>query len=636
MITYYKRDAVQLGARLCLVGGADVGRVARVTNTLPIGQGTTLRTYRLALAATGEYTQAVGGGTVGGALAAMATTMNRVNGIYERNVSVRLTMVANNNLIVYTNPLNQPYSNGNGVAMLGQNQLTLDAVIGSANYDIGHVFSTGGGGVAGLRVPCIDGSKALGVTGLTNPTGDVFDVDFVSHEIGHQFGGNHTFNGLTESCGGGNRSGSTAYEPGSGSTIMAYAGICGAENLQPNSDDHFHIESLSEITAFINNGSTGGSCPVATATGNTVPTVNAGTDYTIPKGTPFELTATGSDGDGHMLTYGWEEYDLGAAAPPNTDDLASRPIFRSLSPVTSRTRTFPSLTYVLNDANTPPETYTCAASTCLTGESLPTRTRDMTFQVTARDNQAAGGGVVSDAMVVSVDGGSGPFALTAPNSRPARGLREGDEGGADPLGVRVTRATFAGGSSQTVTWNIAGTTAAPVSAASVTILLSTDGGTSFPTTLLANTPNDASAVVVIPNSATTTARIKIRAVGNIFFDVSDTDFTITATALTFTDDPLVPETTVVKAVHFQEMRDRINTLRTARMLGAFDFTDPVLTPGGTVISATHLAQLRTALDAVYTDDNLPLPTYTNNSVPSGALISALDITELRARIVARE
>ena len=413
-ITYYKRDAVRQDAMLCLVGG-DAQRGRPVANTLPISQGTTLRTYRLALAATSEYTAVAGGGTVVGALAAMTTTMNRVNGIYERNLAVRMTLVADNNMIIYTTEPD-PYTNTNGVAMLTGNQMNLDMVIGSANYDIGHVFSTGGGGVASLQAPCNAGRKARGVTGLTNPTGDVFDVDFVAHEMGHQFGGNHTFNGTTMSCGG-NREATHAYEPGSGSTIMAYAGICGSENLQPNSDDHFHIESLNEITSFIANASTGGSCPTSTATGNTVPTVNAGTNYMVPMGTPFELTASGSDGDGHTLTYGWEEYDLGPATPPQT---ANGPLFRSFSPVTSSTRTFPSLTYALNDANTPPSTYTCNASTCLTGESLPTTTRTMTFQVTARDNQAAGAGVVSDSMVVSVDGNSGPFAVTAPNSRPAR------------------------------------------------------------------------------------------------------------------------------------------------------------------------------------------------------------------------
>ena len=187
-----------------------------------------------------------------------------------------------------------------------------------------------------------------------------------------------------------------------------------------------------------------------------------------------------------------------------------------------------------------------------------------------------------------------------------------------------------------MTWNVAGTTAAQVSAANVTILLSTDGGNTFPTTLLAGTPNDASAAVVLPNTATTTARIKVQAVGNIFFDVSDANFIITATMLMFTDDPLDPGTTVVKAMHFQEMRDRIDDLRAARGLDTFDFSDPDLMARVTVVSASHLTELRMALDAVYTQDGVALPIYMNGTISTGSTISAIDITQLRAAIVNRE
>lgn len=454
--------------------------------------GSQLRTYRLALAGTGEYTAAVcapNPAAVACGLAGMVVSMNRVNGIYEREVAIRMVMVANNNLVVYTNGATDPYSNGSGGTMLGQNQSNLNSVIGSANYDIGHVFSTGGGGIAQLGVPCTS-SKARGVTGRPNPVGDPFDVDYVAHEIGHQFGAAHTFNGTTSSCGGGNRSASSAYEPGSGSTIMAYAGICGAENLQPHSDDTFHSRSFDQIVAF-STGATGGSCAVVTATGNSAPTVNAGASYVVPRQTPFTLTGSASDPDGDALTYMWEEFDLGSASPPNTDAAASRPIFRSFVPLTVPSRTFPRLSDILGNVTT-------------LGESMSSRNRTMTFRLTARDNRAGGGGVNYAATTVQVVTAAGPFAVTQPN----------------------TAVTWAGGSPQTVTWNVAGTTAAPVSCANVAIALSTDGGATF-SNLVASTPNDGTQTVTLPSTPTNQARIRVTCVGNIFFDISNANFTIT-------------------------------------------------------------------------------------------------------------
>ena len=465
-----------------------------------VSVGTQLRTYRLAVAATGEYSAAVcapNPAAVACALNAMAVSVNRVTGVYEREVAIRMVMVANNNLVVYTNGATDPYSNGNGSTMLGQNQSNLNSVIGSTNYDIGHVFSTGGGGVAQLGVPCTS-SKARGVTGQPNPVGDPFDIDYVAHEMGHQFGGSHTFNGTTGKCAG-NRSGSFAYEPGSGTTIMAYAGICGDEDLQPHSDDTFHSRSFDQIVAF-STGATGSSCAVITSTGNAAPTVSAGAAFTIPKQTPFTLTGSATDPDGNALTYLWEEVDLGSASPPNNDVSAVRPIFRSFVPLAVPSRTFPRLADILGNTET-------------LGESMPTRSRTMTFRLTARDNRAGGAGVNYAATTVTVNAAAGPFAVTQPN----------------------TALTWAAGSGQTVTWNVAGTNAAPVACANVAIDLSTDGGNTFPTSLAVATPNDGSETVTLPGTLTTVARVRVSCVGNVFFDISNTDFTLLAPDLDFAD-----------------------------------------------------------------------------------------------------
>ncbi|HEY1013505.1 MAG TPA: zinc-dependent metalloprotease family protein [Herpetosiphonaceae bacterium] len=455
--------------------------------------GATLRTYRLAMAATGEYT-AFHGGTVTGAMAAIVTSMNRVNAVYEREVAVRMVLVANNNLIVYTNAQTDPYTNDDGFEMLGENQANLTSVIGGANYDIGHVFSTGGGGVASLGCVCRASDKAEGVTGSPQPIGDPFDIDYVAHEIGHQFGADHSFNGTTQACGGGNRAGSNAWEPGSGSTIMAYAGICGAEDLQRNSDPYFHTGSFSEIIAFTEGS--GNACAVRSDTGNLPPVVDAGDDVTIPARTPFTLTGSATDPGGQTLSYAWEQFDAGTAAPPNTDN-GSRAIFRSFNPVAGPSRTFPKLSDILGNVST-------------FGESLPTTTREMTFRLTARDNVAGGGGVAFDTMSVNVISTAGPFLVTAPN----------------------TAVTWTGNSQQTVTWDVANTTLPPVSCANVTILLSTDGGQTFGQTLLASTANDGSQAVTVPNISSTTARVKVQCATSVFFDISNTNFTITPGAAT--------------------------------------------------------------------------------------------------------
>lgn len=513
-ISYYKKDFItnrETSNLTCTVLGLE-SEIAQqlkemVENGPDVFTGEELRTYRLACAATGEYTN-FHGGTVELGQAAIVTAINRVTGVYEREVAVRMVLIANNDTLVYTNPATDPYSNYDGFAMLAQNQTNLDAVIGPANYDIGHVFSTGGGGVAYLAVICQNGFKARGVTGLSNPIGDPFYIDYVAHEMGHQYGGNHSFNGNAGSCGGGNRNGSTAYEPGSGSTIMAYAGICGNQNLQSNSDDYFHNISFVEIVNHTTGS--GNSCAQITATGNTPPTVNAGTGgYTIPINTPFILTGSATDPDGDTLTYNWEEFDLGPAGHPNNPS-GNAPIFRTFDATLEPWRTFPKLSDLLNNTQT-------------IGEILPSYTRSLKFRLTVRDNRAGGGGVDYDEITFDVTDAAGPFLVTAPN----------------------TSVTWQGNTVQSISWDVANTSVAPVNATDVNILLSVDGGITYPIILAANTPNDGGEQVLIPNDPTTQARIKVEAVGNIFFDISNEDFTIE-------DNPVPVELTAFFALNTNE------------------------------------------------------------------------------------
>ena len=469
-------------------GGKEVktmGRPAVATNR--VDNGAQLRTYRLALACTGEYAQ-FHGGTVVSVLAAMNTSMARVNGIFERDVCLTMEIVANNDQIIFLNGSTDPYTNNSGGTMLSENINTCNSIIGSANYDIGHVFSTGGGGVAYLQSPC-GGNKAGGVTGGGSPVGDPFDVDYVAHEMGHQYGGNHTQN---NSC---NRASSAAYEPGSASSIMGYAGIC-APNLQSNSDDHFHNHSINEMIAFTVNGN-GNSCAVTSATGNGIPTVSAGPDgLVLPISTPIELTATGSDPDGDAVTYNWEEYDLGPATASGDNNLTNpsgnQPIFRSFSSTSSPTRTLPRAQDLVNNTTT-------------IGEHLPTYSRQLNFKCSIRDNRAGGGGFSDDLKTMTVTANAGPFVVQAPNG-----------GG-----------TVVGNTQLPVTWDVAGTDGNGVNCSSVDIYLSTDGGYTFPTLLVAGTPNDGSASVLVPNVTTSLARVKVKASNNVFFDISNANFSIT-------------------------------------------------------------------------------------------------------------
>ncbi|WP_298221419.1 reprolysin-like metallopeptidase [Flavobacterium sp.] len=469
---------------------------AQIRNTdiaaRPNADDAILRTFRLAMSVTGEYTVYFGG-TKALALAAINNTMTRVNGVFEKDFGARMVLIANTDAVIYTSASTDPYSaaaTGSGGAWNAELQNTLTSVIGEANYDIGHLFgASGGGGNAGcIGCICTNGSKGSGFTspGDAIPSGDNFDIDYVAHEMGHQFGANHTFTHSNEGTG-------VQMEPGSGSTIMGYAGITSLD-VQPHSDPYFHAVSIQQVTNNIKTKT----CSVNTATGNAIPTAGAGLDYTIPKSTPFMLTGTSTDANGDALTYDWEQMDSQTNATAPSATKTSGVNFRSYNPTTSPVRYFPKMSSVLTGATT-------TAGTELTVEALPSVARTLNFRMTVRDNRAGGSANNSDDMIVTVNATAGPFAVSSPN----------------------TAVSYPGGSSQTVTWAVAGTTANGVNCANVDILLSTNGGTTW-TTLLAATPNDGTEAVTIPNTPGTTNRIMVKGTNHIFFDVSNTNFTITS------------------------------------------------------------------------------------------------------------
>ncbi len=507
-ISYFKKDLKRKGTYF--EGQPKRMPVAAKPDNVLAGvcTGTQLRTYRLAIACTHEYAIAATGlsnPTKAQTLAKIVTTVNRVNGVYEKELSIRIVLVATENNVIFNSKAVDPFTpntaiapnpsnaaNDNATILIDESQQKIDSAIGNANYDIGHTFSTGGGGLAGLGVVCTTGSKASGITGSTSPVGDPYDIDYVAHEMGHEFGADHTFNSALGFCAGNDAPGFNA-EPGSGSTIMAYAGICDADNLQPNSDPQFHGISFDEITNYTIN-STGNGCAVKTATGNAAPVVNAGAAYVIPISTPFLLTGSATDANNDALTYSWEQVDVSGPVGTWNSPSGDAPLFRSFPPTTTPVRYFPKLSSQIKNLDS-------------IGELKPTYARTMHFRLTARDNKAGGGGVCNAQTSVTTSAAAGPFIVTAPNTS----------------GLIWYVNDF-----KTVTWNIAGTNTAPINSANVNIELSTDGGLTFPVMLASNTPNDGTEEIQVPNNVSSAVRIRVMAVGNIFYDFSNFNLSIQA------------------------------------------------------------------------------------------------------------
>jgi len=485
----------------CGVHGPSAAGVSQVTGLKHANRkpGSLLR-YDLAVAVTFEYYQ-FHGGTNSLTTSAINTTISRVNFVYERDHGIQFMLVADNDDL-YETLDNGLLNNEDERTLLLQVNSWIDSRLpgGDGAYDIGHMFSSPsfiGGGVANIGAVCNSAIKAGGVSGLPNPIGDGFDIDLVAHEIGHQFNAEHSFNGATSLVCKDNRNATTAYEPGSGSSIMAYAGICSGENLQSRSDVSFHAGSIAQVNAFTVGA---GNCFTEIDTvpiGNNDPVITAITNTTIPADTPFLLDGNASDSDLDTLEYRWEQMDAGCAtdvASFGTDN-GSNALFRSYAPRAEAWRNFPALG-------------TQIQSRYDKAEVLPCLNRALDFRLTATDGRS--GQDFEDVRVV-VDATAGPFEITN-------------------VGTPIVAGTaFA------VVWDVAGTNLAPVNCANVDIDLIdfSPGYGSYSVYPLGTRLNNGSTLVTVnpPNSEHMNARIRVKCSNNIFYDISDNDLTVTAVGM---------------------------------------------------------------------------------------------------------
>jgi subtilisin-like proprotein convertase family protein len=460
------------------------------SNRIQATDDSIVRLYELAMSCTGEYGALfIGDATTdfekkSNIMAQMVITMTRVNGIYEKELGITFQFVPNNFDIIYYDPATDPFAGEYN----DKTQEVIDANIGDANYDIGHNFNTDGGGNAGcIGCVCNSGNKGSGMTGRSNPTGDSFDIDYVAHEMGHQMGGYHTHNGTTTCLKSGNN---TEVEPGSGSSIMGYAGICTGQDVQDNSDDYFNYVNIRDISANIQGG-VSSSCFDAIAVGNLAPTADAGANYIIPVGTAFQLTGSGTDPDNEdVLTFTWEQNDNEDMQSPllPLPTATAGPMFRSRAGTTTPSRYFPQLSDILANDLAP------------TWEVIPELSRNFEFALTVRDNVIFGGQTADDLMQLSSDLNAGPFTVSSQNNN----------------------TTWIQGNIETITWDIAGTNnAATVNCQAVNILFSAAGNFTDTVILKANTPNDGSEAIVVPTGVTTAGKIMIKAADNVFLDVNN-------------------------------------------------------------------------------------------------------------------
>jgi hypothetical protein len=481
-----------------------------------------LKTLRLALSCNGEYAAYFGASTAGNSvdtgkvLAAFNATLSRCNGVYEKDLAVNMTLISNTTNVIYYNSSTDPYTTMTNWNKQLQNTLSANLTgtgtalsVNNAAYDIGHMFgATGGGGNAGcIGCVCVndtasttDLNKGSGITSPADaiPMGDNFDIDYVVHEMGHQMGANHTFSNSSEGTG-------VNMEVGSGVTIMGYAGIT-SQDVAMHSIDIFHASNIAQIQSNLDTKTT----LVSISLTNVAPVVNAGLDFTIPKSTPFILTGFATDVNGDALTYCWEQYDdCGSQTGANSVAKATKtvgPNWRAYAPTAVPYKYFPIMTSILTNSQTTAGT----GNDGINVEALSSVARNLNFRLTVRDNVATAGQTNFDDMIVSIDATKGPFAVTS---------------------QATTGVSYVGDSTQTITWNVASTSAL-AGASTVDVYLSTNvngNSTTFPTLVALALPNNGTASVVIPNSPSTACRFMVKASGNIFFAVNKTNFTITPT-----------------------------------------------------------------------------------------------------------